>query len=299
MSPTVTPAAKKLMVSVRLNEYKLREHNPHVPYTPQEIAEAAAACREAGACIVHFHARHPDGSPCFDPEVYAECAARIRERCDILVDVTLGQVNVSGDDQRLAHVRHMARDARTRVDFAAVDTGSTNVDAYDAQARRFRSTGRAYVNSVASCITLIRDMQAAGVRPAVSAWTVPFLRTCDALIDSDVLQEPVSVQIVLCEGGIVGGHPGTAKGLQSMVDHLPLHRRIEWTVCCKEGNLFPAAAAAIQMGGHVAPGIGDYAYPELGYPDNAALVRQMVALGRAIGREPATPAEARVMLGLD
>lgn len=290
---------KRLIVSVRLNEYKMRDQNRNVPFTPDEIAESAAACRAAGAAIVHFHARNADGSPCFDKEVYAECAAKIREKSDILVDVTLGQVGVSGDDNRISHVRHMARDARTKADFAAVDTGSTNVDAYDPLSRAFRSTHRAYVNSIASCISLIREMRTAGVRPAVSAWTVPFLRACDALIDSGVLEEPVSVQIVLCEGGIVGGHPGTARGLQSMIDHLPLQRRIEWTVCCKEGNLFPAAALAMQAGGHVSPGIGDYAYPELGHPDNATLVTHMVALARAIGRPTASPAETRVMLGLD
>ena len=85
---------KKLILEMRLNEYKLKSANANIPYTPDEIAQAAFESRKAGASIVHFHARENDGAACFSPEVYAECAAKIREKCDILIDVTLGQVNV-------------------------------------------------------------------------------------------------------------------------------------------------------------------------------------------------------------
>lgn len=287
---------KKLILQMRLNEYKLRDENRNVPYTPDEIAEAAADCRKAGASIVHFHARESDGKACFVPEVYAECAAKIRERCDILIDVTLGQVNVAGDDNRLAHIVHMSKSDRTIPDFAAVDTGSTNVDAYDPVARQFKSTNRSYVNSTATAIRLIGEMQSLGVQPSISVWTVPFIRTCDALIDSGVLRLPTTLQIVLCDGGILGGHPNTERGLASMAENLPLHRRIEWFVCCKEGNMFGAAAAAITMGGHLSPGLGDYAYPELAHPDNAALASAFATLSRQMGRDVATPQETRSMI---
>lgn len=287
---------KKLIVSVRVNEYKQRSENPHVPFTPDEIAEAAAECRKAGASIVHFHARNPDGSACFDPEMYAECAAKIRERSDILIDVTLGQANVTDPEQRIAHIRHMARSPRTRLDFAAVDTGSTNVDAYDSVTRQYKSTNRSYVNSIDTCRFLIREMRSLGVTPAVSAWSIPFLRGLDSLMDSGELAEPTSVQIVLCDGGILGGHPNTPAGLLSMVEHLPRHRKLEWMVAVKEGNIFVAAAIAIGLGGHISPGLGDYAYPELDHPSNARLVEHLVALGRGIGRTPASPDEARKML---
>ena len=287
---------KKLILEMRLNEYKLRDQNRNIPFTPDEIAEAAADCRRAGASIVHFHAREPDGKASFAPEVYAECAAKIRERCDILIDVTLGQVNVAGDDNRLAHIVHMAKSPKTIPDFAAVDTGSTNVDAYDPVAKRFLSTHRSYVNSVETCIRLINDMQRLGVQPSISVWAVPFIRTCDALIDAGILRVPATLQVVLCDGGILGGHPNTLQGLASMVENMPVHRQIEWFVCSKEGNLFGAAAAAIQKGGHLSPGLGDYAYPELSYPDNGALASAFATLSRQMGREVATPAETRAMV---
>lgn len=287
---------KKLILEMRLNEYKTREQNRHIPYTPDEIAEAAADSRKAGASIVHFHARTGDGGASFDPEVYAECAAKIRERCDILLDVTLGQVNVAGDDNRLAHIVHMARSPRTIPDFAAVDTGSTNVDAYDAATKTFKSTHRAYVNSTATCIRLINDMQAMGVQPSISLWTVPFIRTCEALIDAGILRLPTTMQIVLCDGGILGGHPNTPRGLMSMVENLPTHLAMEWFVCAKEGSLFGAAATAIGLGGHLSPGLGDYAYPELGNPDNGKLADAFATLSRQMGRGTATPAETRAMI---
>ena len=289
---------KNLLVCARINEYKSRAENPHVPFTPDEIAEAAAECRKAGASIVHFHARNADGSPSFQPEVYAECAAKIRERSDILIDVTLGQANVSGAEQRIAHIRHMAKSPATRPDFGAVDTGSTNVDTYDAASRQYKSTNRSYVNSIETCQFLIREMHSLGVTPAISAWAVPFLRGLDSLIDSGELDEPTSVQIVLCDGGLLGGHPNTPAGLLSRVDHLPRHRKLEWMVAVKEGNIFAAAAIAIALGGHLSPGLGDYAYPELGLPSNGELVAQLVALARAMGRAPATPDECRKMLAM-
>jgi uncharacterized protein (DUF849 family) len=67
----------------------------------------------------------------------------------------------------------------------------------------------------------------------------------------------------------------TPEGLRAFTDHLPRGRRVEWAVCCKGGNAFPLAMSAIATGGHVAIGIGDYPYPELGQPDNATLVREV------------------------
>ena len=76
------------------------------------------------------------------------------------------------------------------------------------------------------------------------------------------------------------------------------NRPIQWTVNSKPGNLFPTAAQAIQLGGHVAIGIGDHTYAELGAPTNAELVRRIVEMAKSYGREVATPEEARRILGV-
>lgn len=289
---------KKLIITVRVNEYMSRAVNRNVPFTPDEIAETARECREAGASIIHFHARNPDGSPCHAPEVYAEIVAKIRERTDILIDSTLGQITVSEDENRLAHIRLMGQKSKTRPDFAAVDTGSSNIDAYDRGKKAFRTLNKVYLNSTETCLFLARGMTEAGVKPHLSVWAVPFVRMVEAFLDMGAIREPAYVQCVLAEGGIVGAHPCTNRGLEALIDFLPAERRIEWTVACKEGNLFNVASLALERGGHVAPGIGDYPYPEVGCPTNAELVRRFAELGRAMGREPATTGEARALLGI-
>ncbi len=289
---------KKLIITVRVNEYMSRDINRNVPFTPDEIAETAAECRAAGASIIHFHARTPDGGKCHEPEVYAEIVAKIREKTDILIDSTLGQITVNEDENRLAHIKLMGQKSKTRPDFAAVDTGSSNIDAYDPVAKKFLTTNKIYKNSTETCLFLARGMTEAGVKPHLSVWAVPFVRMVEAFLDMGAVKEPAYVQCVLAEGGIVGAHPCNTRGLEALIDFLPPQRRIEWTVACKEGNLFNVATTALERMGHLAPGIGDYPYPEIGCPTNAELVRRFAELGRAVGREPATTDEARTLLGI-
>jgi 3-keto-5-aminohexanoate cleavage enzyme len=289
---------KKLIITVRVNEYVPREPNRHVPFTPDEIADTAAECRAAGASIIHFHARNPDGSPCHTPSVYAEIVGKIRDRTDILVDSTLGVHTVKEDENRLQHIKLMGQKSRTRPDFAAVDAGSTNLDTYDPSTKTFKTLDKTYVNSTGTCLFLAQGMTDAGVKPHLSVWAVPFIRMTDALLDMGAIKEPAYVQCVLADGWHVGAHPGTTRGLQALIDFLPANRKIEWTVALKEGNLLKVAALALERGGHLAPGLGDYPYPELGYPTNAELVRRFADLGRDLGREPATTDEARDMLGI-
>jgi uncharacterized protein (DUF849 family) len=290
--------ARKVIIMARINEYAPRDRNPHIPFTPEEIAETAEACAREGAAIVHFHARNPDGSPSHDPEVYLDIIRRIRARCDIVIDCTLGQNTIKGDAARSAHIARMEGDRESRADMAAIDVGSTNIDVYDPAEKRFRTTDRTYVNTIATCMHLAAEMDRVGVKPHLTCWAIPFLRGAEALLDMGVFREPAYVQFAFCEGGIIGGHPCTIASTLAFVDVLPPGRRIEWTVTCKEGNLLPAAAVALERGGHLSPGIGDYPYPELGFPTNAALVRFFAGLARGFGREPATPTEARAMLGI-
>ena len=141
-------------------------------------------------------------------------------------------------------------------------------------------------------------MSKAGVKPHLTCWAVPFLKAADALLDMGVFKQPAYVQFAFCGGGIIGGHSCTIEDTLAFVRALPRDKRIEWTVTCKEGNLLPAASVAIERGGHVSPGIGDYPYLELGCPTNAELVRFFAQLGRAQGRESATAAETRELLGI-
>jgi len=289
---------KKLIVEARINEYMMRDENPHVPWTPEEIAQAAADCRAEGASIVHYHVRNPDGSPCHDPDVYNDALRRIRDACDILVHPTLGQVTIRGDEARLRHIVETQNDPVLKPDFAPIDMGSTNVDRYDAAARRYGSDNLAYVNTIGTLQFFARRMRELQVKPALVSWSVPFTRTLEAFFDMGLIDEPAYLLFGLTDSGIFGGHPGTVRGLAAHLDFLPRERNVMWSVSNKIGNLFAPAAFSLEQGGHIAVGLGDYPYLELGTPTNGAVIREFVRLARAMGREPATPAETKSILGM-
>jgi 3-keto-5-aminohexanoate cleavage enzyme len=285
-----------VIIEARINEWSMRENNPNVPWTPAEIAADAEACWKAGASIVHFHPRNPDGSPSHDLQIYADSIRKIRQRCDILVHPTLGGTKFATDEDRIGPIIELSKKSETRSDFAPMDMGSTNVDMYDAIAHHFETDNKVYVNSIKTLSYIGQEIRRAGLKQLLCVWTVPCLRTIEAFIDSGLVDEPAFVCFVLTEGGIIGGHPGTIKGLESLLEFIPVGHMFEWSVCCREGNLFPGASAALERGGHVSIGLGDYHYRGLGVPTNADIIKEIVRMARLTGREPATPMETRAML---
>ena len=285
----------KLIIEVRVNEYLMRDANRNLPWTAAEIARDAQACREAGAAIVHFHARNDDGSPSHDPAEYAAAVRLIRQTSDMLVHPTLGFVTVAAD--RIGPAKSLMRDPATRPDFAPVDMGSMNIDTYDRVANTFRSKNKVYANSIETLEFFCRELAAGGVKPALVVWSVPGMRTVDAFMNLGIVESPAFVTFVLSDT-YIGAHPATLPGLEAHLMFMPPGKKIHWSVICKGASLLPAAAVSIQRGGHVSIGLGDYAYPELGMPTNADLVHEVAKIAAAAGRGLATPAEARDILGM-
>lgn len=292
---------EKLIIEARVNEYMMREEgNIHVPYTPEEIARDAAACRTAGASIVHFHARKPDGRPDHANETYSEIVKRIRETSDILVHPTLGYVTLDASgEQRLDHVLEMAKDPKRAPHFAPMDMGSVNVDRYNAQARRFETTNLVYKNSTETLMYFAEHIEKAGLKPYLVSWNIGFTRYVQAFMDMGLLAEPGYVCFCLTDNTFLGGHPGTLKGLQAHLDFLPTNRRTEWTVVNFGGNLFALAGSIIAQGGHISIGLGDYTYRELGMPTNADIVKRVAEMARELGREVASPEDAKRILAMN
>lgn len=289
---------RKMIIMARVNERMYRTHNPHIPYTPEEIAQTAVECRNAGASVIHFHARGPNGEQVFAPEVYMDTVEAIRSRCDVLVDSSLGQNLIKGDEARTKHITEMGKKPSARTDMAAIDVGSNNLDHYDMEAKRFLSTDNTYLNTTATLMMIASRMKEAGVKPHLTCWNITMLRWADALIDMGVFAEPAFIQLAFSGGVYRSSHPCTTEGALAYYHVLPLHRKMNWTVVVNGTNLLPAAVFAMEKGGHLSPGIGDYEYPELGYPSNAKLVEFFANIARAYGREIATPDEAREILGL-
>ena len=289
---------EKLVIEVRINEYASRNRNANIPFSPAEICDEALRCWRAGASLIHYHARDPQtGAPSSKTELYAETARRIRDKSDLLVMPTLGAWTLPSPEARMSHVIEMAKEPATKPDFAPIDMGSSNVDLYDARGRRFMTDDTVYLNTTNTLQYFARTIREVDVRPVAVLWNVSAIRVTAAFVEAGLLESPLYTQIVLTEGGLFAGHPGTVRGLESMADFIPANPHFEWSVMCVGGNLFPLVGAAIERGGHIAIGLGDYPYTELGTPRNAELVERVAVIAREMGREVATPSEARRILG--
>lgn len=288
-----------VLIEVRVNEYAMRRANPHVPWSPAEIGADAAACAEAGVAIVHFHARDSDtGAPSTAIDTYAETMRRVRDVCDVLLMPTLGANTLPDPADRVSHIVALAADAATRPELAPVDFGSFNLGVFDPETRTFRGEHLVYDNPVAAVRYLVETIRGCGVTPMAALWSVGSARLLAALIDAGDLVAPVYAQVTLSET-LLSTHPGTVAGMRALLDFLPDRTtRVEWSVLSVGGNLLPLVAPAVEAGGHIAIGLGDYPYPELGTPTNADLVRQVVGELEVLGRRPATAAEVRSSLEL-
>lgn len=290
---------QKLIIEARVNEYMMRSENPHVPWTPAEIAAAAAECREEGATIVHFHARNDDGSPDHRLETYQDTMRRIHEMSDIMVHPTLGYVTLgAGPEERLHNVMTMAGDASTRPDFAPMDMGSVNVDWYNPEKVDYDTRDLVYRNDTATLEYFAKHITAAGLKQYLVSWNVSFTRQAVAFMDMGLIPEPAYMCFCLTDGIMLAGHPGTPQGLDAHTAFLPNDKRIEWTVCNFNGDLLKLSEKIIREGGHISIGLGDYPYSNIGNPKNAELIRIVREQAEALGREVATLDETREILGM-
>jgi uncharacterized protein (DUF849 family) len=289
---------KKLIIEVRINEYEMREANPHVPWTAQEIAADAAACRDAGASIVHFHARAPDGAPAFGEEAYREVIGEIRGHSDILIHSTLGGPDrIASAEDRVAHVIALT-EAGYRPDFAPLDMGTTNIDAVDLATSQFRSDENTYVNTTKTLRYFAETLNRLHIKPDMQIWNIPMLRWAEAFYRAGFVSAPLWLNFGLSGGGYMAAHPPTMRGLRAFLDFLPADIPSEWIVTLGWQSILPITDAIVAEGGHIAIGLGDYHFQELGQPDNAELVRRVAAIAADVGREVATPAETKAMLAI-
>jgi uncharacterized protein (DUF849 family) len=290
---------QKFIISVRVNEFKGRDLNPHVPFSPEEIAETAIDCWRQGASIVHFHARNPrTGAPANDPALYADVVRLIKDRCDIITFPTLGAHKAPSVGDRLAHIIAMSNDPSTRPDCIPVDMLTTNMAVYNSESDDFENGDSIYSNTIGALRHICEQAAAVGVKAVAEIWNVASVRCTQAFIEMGLFVQPVYCELPLFEDRVMAyGHPGTIKGMQALLDFFPPNSNWQWSAH-SHANTFAIAAAAIEAGGHAAIGLGDYHYPELGSPTNGQLVARLADMAHWMGREVATAAEAREMLGM-
>lgn len=288
---------RKVILEARVNEYASRGANANVPWSAREIADDARACADAGASIIHFHVRKPDGSPSHAYGDYRDAVAAIRGAADVMIHPTLGVEDQQAEaERRLDHVLRLKAEGLTP-DFAPLDMVSSNADMFDAAKRGFVTEDRVYINTTATLRYFAQTLRGAGITPYSQIWNIPALRQMTAFLEAGYIDPPLFLSLGMTEGGFIATHPGSEAGLRAYLPFLPAGVSIHWTATLFGGNLLELIPAIVESGGHLSIGIGDYAYPELGCPDNARLLQEAARIIGECGAQVATVDEARAMLG--
>jgi 3-keto-5-aminohexanoate cleavage enzyme len=265
-----------------------RDQCPAIPYTPKEIGEEARRAADAGAAIVHIHARTPEGGPDWSLETFAEIFSEVRARTDVIVNFSTGAVGVA-PEERVAHIREL------RPEMAALNMGSMNYAIYSEKKKAFYHD-HVFANPFRDIRLFLETMNAAQVRPEMECFDAGHIANTRPLIDLGVLNPPYQFSLIM---GVLGGIPGTTRQLVNQVDSLP--RDSHWQVIGIGLHQWPLVAAAITMGGNVRVGLEDNFYVEEGRmaKSNADLVEKAARLVHDLGSNVATITEARSQLGLE
>jgi 3-keto-5-aminohexanoate cleavage enzyme len=265
-----------------------RDHCPAIPYTPKEIGDEAKRAADAGAAIVHIHARTPDGRPEWSVETFAEIFGEVRARTDVIINFSTGGVGVPAEE-RVAHLRDL------RPEMAALNMGSMNYAIYSEKKKAFHHD-LVFANPFKDIQLFLETMKNAQVRPEMECFDTGHIGNTRPLIDMGLLTPPYQFSLIM---GVLGGIPGTTRHLVDQVDSLPPSSH--WQVIGVGLKQWPLVATAITMGGNVRVGLEDNFYVEEGRmaKSNGDLVEKAGRLAHDLGREVATAVEARTQLGLD
>lgn len=278
-----------------------------LPITPQQITEQGVDAADAGAAILHLHARMPDdGRPTSDPDIYAQFLPHIRQRTDAVINVTTGGSVTMTLEERLAAAR------RFQPEMCSLNMGSLNFAFFPA-AKRISSWKyeweEAYVrnsddyifrNTFRDIRTILETLADHGTRFEHECYDVGHLYNLAHFIDAGLVKPPFFVQMIF---GILGG---IGPDLQNMVfmretaDRLFGREAYHWSVLAAGRHQMPFLTQAALLGGHVRVGLEDSLFIERGVlaRSNAEQVAKIVRIIAEMGHEPATAAEARAMLGL-
>jgi uncharacterized protein (DUF849 family) len=256
-----------------------KSHNPAVPESVAEQIESTHAAFDAGASLVHVHSRSDDGSPCTDPDKFAEFQEGIRKHCPgIIVQFSTGGRSGKGSE-RGSMLHH-------RPDMASLSTGSCNFP---------RSV---YENSNELIAELASKMLEYDIKPEIEVFDLAMLYNAASLVSQGLLKSPLHVQFVLGVKNALPAHRDILEfELEKLKELLP---EATWVAAGIGRAQLEVNRWCLELGGHMRTGLEDNIRLDAGQlaPSNAALVARAVELCAEYDRHPATATEARSILGL-
>jgi uncharacterized protein (DUF849 family) len=287
---------EKVIVTVALvGGITTREKNPNVPMTPKEIAESAIESYHAGAAICHVHVRDPEThEPSSKFELYQEVVERIREKCDMIVNLSTGfggrlgydsgakghpwdTLQLKSPEERVEHV------VKLKPELCSLDVGTLNFGQ------------RAFVNLVSIVEKMATMIKEVGTKPELEIFDIGNIRIANHLVSKGLVEKPPLFQLCL---GIPWGIEATVENLVYMRNNLP--RDALWYAFSIGSNHFTMAAASVLMGGHIRVGFEDNIYirKDTLATSNAQMVTKVVDIAKLMDREVASAQEARQILKL-
>ena len=262
-----------------------KQANPALPEQPGEIVDAAVECWNAGASIVHLHARDAVGRGVAEPDIFREINEGIRSRCPLLIQDTTGDAGIPVAQRILS--------LDTGPDMASLKMGTVvffvpgpeGVEEVD------------FVNRRSEIEAFAVAMLERGIKPEMEVYSPAMFGEVENLIEKELVRQPYYVNFVMGVGGM-GGYPGTPRNLNTMIDHLPEGAKFNVSGIGKAQ--LPMSAMAILTGGHARVGLEDNIYYSRGElaSSNAQLVERVVRLAAELGREIASPEDARAILAI-
>jgi 3-keto-5-aminohexanoate cleavage enzyme len=275
------PMDEKIIITVAVTgSFPTKEMNPAVPYTPEEIANAAVESYQAGAAIAHIHVRDPEtGNPDFKIELFTEILDRIRQQCDMLVNLTTSGLRLTGPDattKRLGPVY-------LKPDICSLDLGSMNFH------------DKVFNNPPDWSVAAAKCMQENRVKPEIEVFEPGHIRQAVDLIQKGYVDDPAYFQLCM---GVKWGIEASPESLLFMKRRLP--ENVRWSVMGTGKDQITMVTMGILMGGHIRVGFEDNIYLSRGVlaASNAQLVEKAADLAERLGRRVATPLEARHILGI-
>ena len=267
----------KLIITCAISGAEVtKEHNPSVPYTVDEMVEAAYEAYQAGASIIHLHARFDDGKPTQDKDRYEEIYRAIKEKCpDLIIQVSTGGAVGMSRDERIDVLN-------IKPEMATLDCGTLNFGGDEI-----------FINTENDIIYFANKMNELNVRYEMECFEKGHIDTTKRLIKKGHIKGHLHYSFVL---GVNGGMTGEERDFIFLKESLP--EDSTYSVAGIGRYEFSLAELSIKHGGHVRVGLEDNIYIEKGVlaKSNAELVKKVVEIAKKYNREIATPTEARKIL---
>ncbi|AQU82808.1 MULTISPECIES: 3-keto-5-aminohexanoate cleavage protein [unclassified Halomonas] len=272
---------EKLIITAAVNGgITSRGKNPNVPYTPEEIAESVYQCWQAGASIAHIHARDSEGRPSYEFFVWKEIVERVRERCDIVINLSTSGLNLPSHLAPEEAWNHLS----LCPEIASFNCGSVNHGA------------KPFINPPALAKKLAEDIARFNVIPEIEVYHSGVINEAVSLRREGFINSPMLFSFAV---GIHGGVTAECKNLINLIDNIPGDSM--WSAIGIGRDQLPINIHTILLGGHVRTGLEDNVYYRKGElaTGSAQLVERIVRISRELGRDISSPAEARKAMGLN